>query len=107
MDCGERRPAGLHRPCSLYKGWPTGPSDFRGAIMTKTVTKTLSTAWAAAALSVLSLPSPTAHAQLSSSNAAAAEGLTEIVVTARRRTENLQDVPVAVTAIGAATIQTQ
>jgi iron complex outermembrane receptor protein len=75
--------------------------------MTKTVTKTLSAAWAAAALGVLSLQSPTAHAQTSVSDAAAPEGLTEIVVTARRRTENLQDVPVAVTAIGAAAIQTQ
>jgi iron complex outermembrane receptor protein len=36
---------------------------------------------------------------------AAGGGLAEIVVTARRRAENLQDVPVAVTAIGAATIQ--
>ncbi len=75
--------------------------------MTKTVTKTLSAAWAAAALGALSLQSPTARAQTSSSDAAPPEGLTEIVVTARRRTENLQDVPVAVTAIGAATIQTQ
>ena len=75
--------------------------------MTKTITKTLSTAWAAAALGVLSLQSPAAHAQTSASDAAVPEGLTEIVVTARRRTENLQDVPVAVTAIGAATIQTQ
>jgi iron complex outermembrane recepter protein len=75
--------------------------------MTKTVTKTLSAAWAAAALGVLSLQFPTAHAQTSASDGAAPEGLTEIVVTARRRTENLQDVPVAVTAIGAATIQTQ
>jgi iron complex outermembrane recepter protein len=75
--------------------------------MTKTVANILSTAWAAAALSVSSLQSPAAHAQTSASDGAAAEGLTEIVVTARRRTENLQDVPVAVTAIGAATIQTQ
>jgi iron complex outermembrane recepter protein len=75
--------------------------------MTKTVTKTLSAAWAAAALGALSLQSPSAHAQTSVSDAAAPEGLTEIVVTARRRTENLQDVPVAVTAIGAAAIQTQ
>jgi iron complex outermembrane recepter protein len=75
--------------------------------MTKTVTKTISAAWAAAALGVLSLQFPTARAQTSTSGAAAPEGLTEIVVTARRRTENLQDVPVAVTAIGAATIQTQ
>jgi iron complex outermembrane receptor protein len=75
--------------------------------MTKTVSKTLSAAWAAAALSVLSLQSPTAYAQTSVSDGAAPEGLTEIVVTARRRAENLQDVPVAVTAIGAAAIQTQ
>ena len=34
-------------------------------------------------------------------------GLPEVVVTARRFTEALQNVPIAVTAIGAATIQTQ
>jgi iron complex outermembrane recepter protein len=76
--------------------------------MTKTFTNTRSTAWAwAAAVSVLSLQFPTAHADTSASEAAAPEGLTEIVVTARRRAENLQDVPVAVTAIGAGTLQTQ
>jgi iron complex outermembrane receptor protein len=75
--------------------------------MTKTITKTLSAAWTTAALGVLCLQSPSAHAQTSVSDAAAPEGLTEIVVTARRRAENLQDVPVAVTAIGAAAIQTQ
>jgi len=73
----------------------------------KTATNTFAMAWAAAALAALSLSFPTAHAQTSASYTAAPEGLTEIVVTARRRTENLQDVPVAVTAIGAATIQTQ
>src|SRR5271167_1524003 len=36
-----------------------------------------------------------------------AEGLTEVVVTARRFTENLQDVPLAVTAISASTLQVQ
>jgi iron complex outermembrane receptor protein len=72
-----------------------------------TAKNTLAMAWAVAALTALSLSFPSAHAQTSISDAAAPEGLTEIVVTARRRTENLQDVPVAVTAIGAATIQTQ
>ena len=38
---------------------------------------------------------------------AADDALPSVVVTARRRTENLQDVPVAVTAITAATIQTR
>jgi iron complex outermembrane receptor protein len=38
---------------------------------------------------------------------AASEGLAEIVVTARRRAENLQDVPVAVTAISADMLQQQ
>lgn len=37
---------------------------------------------------------------------AAEDGLTDIVVTARRRTERLQDVPVAVTAIGSETMKT-
>ncbi|MGO9935299.1 MAG: TonB-dependent receptor [Steroidobacteraceae bacterium] len=36
-----------------------------------------------------------------------AEGLTEVVVTARRFTENLQDVPLAVTAISASTLLAQ
>src|ERR1022692_3552404 len=46
-------------------------------------------------------------AQPTDRNAGATDGLTEIVVTARRRTENLQNVPLAVTAIGAAAIETQ
>jgi iron complex outermembrane receptor protein len=73
----------------------------------KTATNTFAMGCAAATLTALSLSFPNAHAQTSVSDAAAPGGLTEIVVTARRRTENLQDVPVAVTAIGAGTIQTQ
>jgi iron complex outermembrane recepter protein len=74
--------------------------------MTKTVRNFLAKAMAAAVFAAVSLPLPTARAQTSPSPAAAsADGLAEIVVTARRRAENLQDVPVAVTAISAATIQ--
>jgi iron complex outermembrane recepter protein len=52
-----------------------------------------------------------APAQTAATGAAAAAtepaGLAEVVVTARRRTENLQDVPITVTAVSAATIETQ
>jgi iron complex outermembrane recepter protein len=63
---------------------------------------------AAAAFAAMSLQSPPARAQAQvSAGAGAADGLAEIVVTARRRAENLQDVPVAVTAISAAILQQQ
>jgi len=61
------------------------------------------TAAVAAAASLQCVP---ARAETSPS-AAPADGLTEIVVTARRRAENLQDVPVAVTAISAAALEQQ
>jgi iron complex outermembrane recepter protein len=76
--------------------------------MTKTVTNLFAKVCAAAGVSALSLQFPAAHAQTSpATERTAADGLTEIVVTARRRAENLQDVPVAVTAISADTLQTQ
>jgi iron complex outermembrane receptor protein len=56
------------------------------------------------------LPFAAAQAQADPSGTgemAAADTLPSIVVTARRRAENLQDVPVAVTAISASTIQSQ
>jgi iron complex outermembrane recepter protein len=63
---------------------------------------------APAALAALSLQSAPAHAQsVSSTERVASDGLAEIVVTARRRAENLQDVPVAVTAISASVLQQQ
>jgi iron complex outermembrane recepter protein len=46
-----------------------------------------------------------ARAQQAQPAAADSSGLAEIVVTARRRAENLQDVPLAVTAISADTLQ--
>jgi iron complex outermembrane recepter protein len=61
-------------------------------------------AMTAAVLAAASLQSVPARAETSS---AAPDGLAEIVVTARRRAENLQDVPVAVTAISAATLEQQ
>jgi iron complex outermembrane receptor protein len=80
----------------------------RGEIMTKTVTNLFAKIWVAALFIALSLQFPAARAQTSpAAERTAADSLTEIVVTARRRTENLQDVPVAVTAISADTIQTQ
>jgi iron complex outermembrane recepter protein len=72
--------------------------------MTKNVRNFLAVVTAAAVFTAMSLPLTAARAQTSPS-AASADGLAEIVVTARRRAENLQDVPVAVTAISAATIQ--
>src|SRR3984957_1598053 len=57
-------------------------------------------------LTVLSLQSGAARAQTAAATGAAdSGGLAEIVVTARRRAENLQDVPLAVTAISADTLQ--
>jgi iron complex outermembrane receptor protein len=76
--------------------------------MIKTVRNLFAKAVTAAVFTAVSLPLPTARAQTSPSPAAAsADGLAEIVVTARRRAENLQDVPVAVTAISAALLQQQ
>ena len=60
----------------------------------------------AAAFAAVSFEPPAALAQTSSS-AADQDGLAEIIVTARRRAENLQDVPVAVTAISAAALEQQ
>jgi iron complex outermembrane receptor protein len=74
--------------------------------MTKSVGNVLAKVTAAAAFAAMSLQSPPARAQAQVS-AGAADGLAEIVVTARRRAENLQDVPVAVTAISAAILQQQ
>jgi iron complex outermembrane recepter protein len=78
--------------------------------MTKTVTNILAKLSVAAVFTALSLQCPAVRAQTAAptpGGAAAADSgaLQEVVVTARRRAENLQDVPVAVTAISAATIQ--
>jgi iron complex outermembrane receptor protein len=89
-------------------GTQRGPSDFRGAIMINTVRNFLAKVTAAAVFIAISLQPAVVYAQTSTSldqTQAAGGGLSEIVVTARRRVENLQDVPVAVTAISAATIQ--
>src|ERR1700728_2658900 len=76
--------------------------------MTKTAANLFAKMWAAALFTALALQFPAARAQTSpAAERAAADSLTEIVVTARRRAENLQDVPVAVTAISADTIQTR
>src|SRR6202051_410539 len=72
--------------------------------MNKTIMNLL--ARAAAVLAAVSLQAAPARAEIPPS-AAQADGLAEIVVTARRRAENLQDVPVAVTAISAATLEQQ
>jgi iron complex outermembrane recepter protein len=62
----------------------------------------------AAAFAALSLQSAPIYAQSAASTEhVASDGLAEIVVTARRRAENLQDVPVAVTAISASVLQQQ
>jgi iron complex outermembrane receptor protein len=60
------------------------------------------------ALTLYAFAAAGAAADLAASSAAADSGtLSEVVVTARRYSENLQNVPLAVTAIGAAAIQTQ
>jgi outer membrane receptor protein involved in Fe transport len=45
---------------------------------------------------------PAAMAQTASSDASAAPVLEEVMITAQKRTENLQDVPISVQAIDAA-----
>jgi iron complex outermembrane receptor protein len=78
--------------------------------MNKTIASFFPKMTAAALSMALSLQLPVAGAQISASTeraAAAADGLAEIVVTARRRAENLQDVPVAVTALSADVLRQQ
>jgi iron complex outermembrane receptor protein len=48
---------------------------------------------------------PQVYAADTTSNAAASGGLAEIVVTAQKRTENLQDVPISITALGTQKLQ--
>src|SRR5579862_2433568 len=62
-----------------------------------------------AALSSAALPAQTATGTGGAAAEPSAEsaGIQEVVVTARRRTENLQDVPLAVTAISADTLLQQ
>ncbi|MHB8477557.1 MAG: TonB-dependent receptor [Steroidobacteraceae bacterium] len=71
--------------------------------MNKAIANFLAGMTAAAAVAAALLPPAPARADAAA--AAPGDGLAEIVVTARRRAENLQDVPVAVTAIGAAMLQ--
>ena len=72
--------------------------------MNRTIAAFFSRAAACSVAAALSLPA--ARAEMSPA-AAPPDGLAEIVVTARRRAENLQDVPLAVTAISAAALQEQ
>ena len=70
------------------------------------------TAWLTACGALLlpaALPAQTASggAAAQAETAAESAGIQEVVVTARRRTENLQDVPLTVSAVTADTIQTQ
>src|SRR5579864_5350760 len=61
-----------------------------------------------AALSSAALPAQTATGSGGAAETSAeSAGIQEVVVTARRRTENLQDVPLAVTAISADTLTQQ
>ena len=59
---------------------------------------------ACTALASVSLMTGTAHAQ--AANESDGTGLEEIVVTAQKREQNLQDVPIAVTAITGDSLQT-
>src|ERR1700752_5062199 len=70
------------------------------------------TAWLTACGALLlpaALPAQTARSGAAAQAETTAEsaGIQEVVVTARRRTENLQDVPLTVSAVTADTIQTQ
>ena len=60
-----------------------------------------------ASLVVCASPDPTAAQQPVDASAAAAESLDSIVVTARRRQENLQDTPVAITALSGEELEQQ
>jgi iron complex outermembrane receptor protein len=77
-----------------------------GSDMNKKVLPFLTRLAAPVLLIALSLHAGAARAQIVAPQGAASDssGLTEIVVTARRRVENLQDVPLAVTAISATTL---
>jgi iron complex outermembrane recepter protein len=59
------------------------------------------------ALAPAAVPAQSAASAGAAAPAADNSGLQEVVVTARRRTENLQDVPITVTAVGADTLETQ
>jgi iron complex outermembrane receptor protein len=61
-----------------------------------------------ASLATLATAGTAAAAQTTATTAAASdEGLAEIVVTAQRRAENIQDVPIAITAIGTEFLQSR
>ena len=78
--------------------------------MNTTVAKFPAKVTAAAVLAALTPQALPLHAEASASEeraTTATDGLAEIVVTARRRAENLQDVPVAVTALSAEVLQQQ
>jgi iron complex outermembrane receptor protein len=85
----------------------TTPEDQGEKIMIKSKGLLPISQMAPALLAMLMLHVGAARAQQAQPAATAADssGLTEIVVTARRRAENLQDVPLAVTAISADTLQ--
>jgi iron complex outermembrane receptor protein len=89
------------------KAVPNEDRPIRGVIMSKTNTNFLATVAAAAVFIAVPLQPPALAETSQSTERPASDGLAEIVVTARRRAENLQDVPVAVTAIGADLLQQQ
>ena len=77
--------------------------------MTKTDENLFARVAAAAVFAAFALQLPTARAQTATSIGSTADGgnLQEVVVTARRYSEDLQSVPLAVTALSAASLQTQ
>ena len=58
-----------------------------------------------AIVAVLGVHAPAAYAQTSPTGAAGSEGIPEVVVTAQRRTESIQDVPISVQAITGETLK--
>ena len=58
-----------------------------------------------AAIAILAAPAMAAETAAVVADAAAAEGLSEIIVTAQKRPENLQNVPIAISSISGAALQ--
>src|ERR1700677_1508317 len=93
---------------AIQRRYPMRSVRIGGVIMNRTVASSFAKMWVAAICAAASLPLSSSRAQTSAfTEHAATDCLSESVVTARRRAENLQDVPVAVTALSADILQQQ